>query len=130
MASGPAAVGVPHPDKGFPILTLGLLVALPSGGIDVIREDPRGCVLTVWLQPRASRNEVAGVHGEALRIRLTAPPVAGRANKALGSFLGELFAVPPGAVEILSGHHGRRKAVLIRGLAPQEAEARLKLTDR
>ncbi len=95
----------------------------------VVREDPRGCILAVWLQPRASKNEVLGVHGEALRIRLTAPPVHGRANKALSFFLGELLGVVPAAVEILSGRTGRRKTVLIRGLGLQEARERLKLTD-
>lgn len=96
----------------------------------VIREDPRGCVLAVWLQPRASKNELAGLHGDALRIRITAPPVNGRANKALGSFLGGVLGVSPGAVEILSGHGGRRKTVLVRGLGAEEARQRLKLTDR
>lgn len=96
----------------------------------VIREDPRGCVLAVWLQPRASTNEITGVHGESLRIRITAPPVEGRANKALSSFLGEIFGVGPAAVEVLSGHTGRRKTVLIRGIGVGEARRLLKLTEQ
>ncbi len=94
----------------------------------VIRNDPRGCVLSVWLQPRASRNEITGVHREALRVQVTAAPVEGRANKALCSFLAGLLDVAPATVRVLSGHTGRRKTVLVEGLSVDEARRRLRLT--
>ncbi|MEW6459108.1 MAG: DUF167 domain-containing protein [Bacillota bacterium] len=93
----------------------------------VIRNDPRGCVLSVRLQPRASKNEIAGVHSGALRIRITAPPVEGRANEALCYFLADLLEVAPVAVRVLFGRTGRRKAVLVEGLSADEVRHRLRL---
>lgn len=69
------------------------------------------------------------MHGDALRVRVNAPPVNGRANRALCSFLAELVGVPLAAVHIVSGHTGRRKAVFIAGIDAQEARRCLKLTD-
>lgn len=71
----------------------------------------------VFIQPRASRNEVAGRHGDALRIRVAAPPVDGAANEALCRFIAGLCRVPVSAVAIEKGVSGRRKIVCIRGLA-------------
>lgn len=93
-----------------------------------VRRDPRGCVLSVRLQPRASKNEYTGVHREALRVRVTAPPVEGRANAALCFFLADLLAVAPARVRVLSGRTGRRKQVLVEGLGADEARRRLQLT--
>jgi uncharacterized protein (TIGR00251 family) len=70
----------------------------------------------VRVQPRASTTEVAGVHGEALKIRLSAPPVDGAANAALIEFLSKLFAVPRRAVMILAGESSRLKLVEIEGI--------------
>jgi uncharacterized protein (TIGR00251 family) len=77
-----------------------------------------GIVLNVHLQPRASKNEVCGVHGDALKIRLTAPPVDGAANKLCREFLAGLFGVPKSAVEIISGDTSRHKRVRIAGGDP------------
>ncbi|MFZ5724305.1 MAG: DUF167 family protein [Pseudomonadota bacterium] len=71
-------------------------------------------LLAVYLQPRASRDEIAGPHGDALRIRVAAPPVDGEANAALCGFLAGLFGVARSAVNVESGHTGRRKTVRIR----------------
>lgn len=71
-------------------------------------------ILELHVQPRASRDEVAGVHGERLKIRLTAPPVGGRANTQLVRFLAGSFRVPTTAVSIESGASGRDKRVAIR----------------
>lgn len=72
-------------------------------------------LLAVYIQPRASRDEIAGTHGDALRIRITAPPVDGAANTALCRFLADLFDVPRSAISVESGETGRRKTVRIRG---------------
>jgi uncharacterized protein len=80
----------------------------------------------VRVQPRASRTEVAGPYGgDAVRIRLTAPPVDGAANAALIGFLAERLGVPRSAVRIEGGAAGRSKVVTIDGIDPDTATRRL-----
>ncbi len=71
--------------------------------------------LTLHIQPGAKRSELAGLHGEALKIRLAAPPVEGRANEALLKFVAELFGVPVRQVELKQGGQSRHKVVAITG---------------
>ncbi|RJQ28674.1 MAG: YggU family protein [Peptococcaceae bacterium] len=78
-----------------------------------IREDKEGVVFKVRVQPRASRNELAGSFDGALRVRLTAPPVDGAANEACRTFLAERLGVPRSRVEVVSGHTGRNKLVRV-----------------
>lgn len=80
-----------------------------------LRSTPDGVVLTVRVIPRAAREQVAGLHGDALKIRLPAPPVEGKANAALIRFLSDRLDVPANRVSILSGETGRNKRVLVRG---------------
>ncbi|HHM05537.1 MAG TPA: YggU family protein [Gammaproteobacteria bacterium] len=70
-------------------------------------------ILNLQVQPRASRNEFAGVHGTRLRLRLTAPPVDGAANAALLRFLAGTFGVAKSKVSLLKGTAGRAKQVSI-----------------
>lgn len=70
----------------------------------------------VRVQPRASRSEVVGLHGDALRVRLAAPPVDGAANEALVRLLAELLGVPRRAVRIEGGHASRGKLVEVDGV--------------
>lgn len=70
-------------------------------------------ILRVRVQPRASRDEVCGLQGEALKIRITAPPVDGKANAHLIRFLAREFGVAKSAVELLSGETGRDKRLRI-----------------
>lgn len=69
------------------------------------------------VQPRASRTEYAGLHGDALKFRVAAPPVEGAANKELCRFLAGAFGLPLSSVEIGSGAAGRRKRILLRGVS-------------
>ena len=87
-----------------------------------IKEDAlRGTVsFPVRVQPRASKDEVAGVMDGALKIRLCAPPLENRANEALVEFLSDLLATSKSAVRIQSGEHGRNKRVEIRGVTRQQ----------
>lgn len=71
--------------------------------------------LTLHVQPGAKRSEIAGLHGEALKIRLAAPPVEGRANEALLKFIAELFGVPLRQVELRQGGQSRHKVVAVTG---------------
>jgi uncharacterized protein (TIGR00251 family) len=77
------------------------------------------------VQPRASRTEVAGVLGDQLRVRLTAPPVDGAANEALVRFLAERLGVPRSAVRLVGGETGRSKVVAVDGIGVSEARALL-----
>jgi uncharacterized protein len=70
----------------------------------------------VRVQPRASSNEVAGVYGDALKVRLTAPPVDGAANERLVDFLADVFVVGRQSVRILTGATSRSKTVEIEGI--------------
>ncbi|HEX5363787.1 MAG TPA: DUF167 family protein [Gallionella sp.] len=71
--------------------------------------------LTLHIQPGAKRSELAGLHGEALKIRLAAPPVEGRANEALLKFIAKLFEVPVRQVELKQGGQSRHKVIAITG---------------
>jgi uncharacterized protein len=84
--------------------------------------------VTVRATPRASRNEITGIVENALRIRLQAPPVDGKANKALVEFLAETLDVPRSALALIAGETGRVKRILIVGLA--EAVVRERLAGR
>lgn len=72
--------------------------------------------MTVRVQPRASDNRIAGVHGEALKVRLTAPPVDGAANEALVELLAGTFGIPIRAVTIVAGMSSRTKVVELEGV--------------
>lgn len=78
------------------------------------RLDGEDLVLQCHIQPGAKRSELAGEHGDRLKIRLQAPPVDGKANAELVRFLSKLFAVPRHAVQIESGDLSRQKRVRIR----------------
>lgn len=95
-----------------------------------LRSAEGGSVLAVWIQPRAARDEVVGVQGDALKIRLCAPPVDGQANDALVRLLAKRLDLPRAAVTLATGHTGRRKTLRLDGLAPQEVARRLDLEER
>ncbi len=92
-----------------------------------LRDHPEGVVLAIKVQPRASRNEIVGVLGEELKIKVTAPPVDSAANEALLRFLAETLDCPRGAVRLLRGNTSRRKTILIQGMKPPSVLARLGL---
>ena len=74
-------------------------------------------LLQLHIQPGASHSEIVGLHGDALKIRLAAPPVEGRANEALLRYLADLFEVPLRQVALRAGARGRKKRVAILGSA-------------
>ena len=77
------------------------------------REEDGAVVLVLHVQPGAKRTEVAGVHGDAVKIRLAAPPVDGKANAELARFLAAEFGVPAARVTFVRGSAARRKTVRI-----------------
>ena len=82
-------------------------------------------IMSIKVQPRASKDEVAGEMGGALKVRLRAPAVEDRANEALVEFLAQLLKTPKSAVRILSGDRSRTKRIEIRGVTRQQIEALL-----
>jgi uncharacterized protein len=89
--------------------------------LEISENAARGTVsLNVRVQPRASKDEIAGALGGALKIRLCAPAIENRANEALVAFLSDLLKTPKSAVRIQSGVHGRNKRVEIRGVTRQQ----------
>lgn len=92
--------------------------------VDWLREAGAAITLTLHVQPGAKRTEVAGVHGDALKIRLAAPPIDGRANAALLDFVAQRLDLARSAVELKSGQTSRRKVLLVAG-APADTVRRL-----
>ena len=82
-------------------------------------------LLAIHVQPRARRTEVVGLHGDAVKVRLAAPPVDGAANDELVRFLAERLGVARAAVEIVGGATGRRKMVRVAGIDAERVKARL-----
>lgn len=93
-------------------------------GIQVNNNDG-AAIFTVRVQPRASRDELAGVIAGAMKVRLRAPALENRANDALVEFLADLFGMTKSAVTILSGHRSRIKRVEVRGVTEQQILNRL-----
>ena len=83
---------------------------------EVVQEGPEGAILTVYVQPKAARTEYVGIHGDALKFRVAAPPVEGAANDALCRFLAEQFNLTRIAVVVRSGESSRRKRVFLKGV--------------
>ena len=90
-----------------------------------IRDTDRGATFAIRVQPRASRNAVAGEMGDALKLALTAPTVEGKANEACVEFLANLLKVPRSSVTIASGESSRNKVIRITGLSAGQVEQRL-----
>jgi uncharacterized protein (TIGR00251 family) len=88
---------------------------------EILENTAAGTVsLAVRVQPRASKDEIAGVINGALKIRLQAPAVENRANEALVEFLAHLLKTPKSAVRILAGDRSRTKRIEIRGVTRQQ----------
>jgi uncharacterized protein (TIGR00251 family) len=84
------------------------------------QEKDGGVILSVRVQPRASKDEIAGEMDGALKVRLRAPAVEGRANEALVEFVAHLLKSPRSAVRILSGERSRTKRIEINGVTRQQ----------
>ena len=95
-----------------------------------VRSGHDGACLSLRVVPRADRDAVQGVQGNALKIRLRAPPVDNKANEALVQFLAGQLDVPRRCVRLVAGAAGRNKQVLVSGLDEQEIARRLGLAAR
>lgn len=90
-----------------------------------ITQSGRTARFSVLVQPRAARSEVVGEHGDALKIRIAAPPVEGAANEELVRFLAKRLKVPASSVRVAAGERGRRKIVEIDGASSDQIVALL-----
>ncbi|MFZ0492315.1 MAG: DUF167 domain-containing protein [Acidimicrobiia bacterium] len=90
-----------------------------------LKAHPEGTEVLVWVVPGASRTEITGVHDGAIRIRVTAPPEGGRANKAVVEILAAAAGAP---ARLVSGAASRRKRILLEGLTEQQARVALGLS--
>ena len=77
-----------------------------------LQENLQGIIFKVFVQPKSSKNMITGAYGDAIRIKLTAPPVDGAANKMCIKFLAKCLKVPKTSLEIISGHTSRTKCLL------------------
>ncbi len=80
---------------------------------DFHRWDGDDLIVSIRIQPRASRDEIVGPYGDSLKVRITAPPVDGKANAHLIKYLAKAFGVPRAGVSLLSGDTGRDKRLRI-----------------
>ncbi len=92
-----------------------------------IQETPEGVIFKVIVQPRGSKNEIVGLQGDALKIRLTAPPVEGAANKMCIEFLAKSLKVRKSDVEIVRGQGSRTKKMLVRSARRKKIESLIKV---
>jgi uncharacterized protein len=90
-----------------------------------LRRHRDGVTIDLHVQPRASKNEIVGVQGEELKVRLTSPPVEGAANRLCVEFIAKRLGIAKGAVELISGDKSRHKRLLIRGVGAEEVRRAL-----
>ena len=77
-------------------------------------------ILDLYVQPKASRSRIVGLHDKAIKLAITAPPVDGRANVEATAFMAKLLKVPKSSIKIISGLQGRRKRLLVSGLSEKD----------
>ncbi|HMK76382.1 MAG TPA: DUF167 domain-containing protein [Thermodesulfobacteriota bacterium] len=77
-------------------------------------------IFKVYVQPKSSKNEVVGPYRDGIKVKVTAPPVEGKANECLIRFLAKEFGISPSSIEMIKGHHGREKTLKISGNVNQE----------
>ena len=91
-----------------------------------IQSTPTGDVrISIYVQPRASRTEIVGLHGDAIKLRIAAPPVDGEANDEVVRFLAKTLGVPASSVSVVSGSSSRRKIIEVSGVTSTQAEEQL-----
>jgi hypothetical protein len=95
----------------------------------LIQAHPDGLSFKIHVQPKSSRNRIVGLHGEALKLKLTAPPVEGAANKACLEVLAHAIEVPKSHLEIAAGQSSRLKKIFIRCNSSEAIRIRRRLEE-
>ena|SRR5437660_10591417 len=91
-----------------------------------VQQTAKGVTFAVKVHPRARKNAITGIVGDALKLDLIAPPVEGRANQAVIEFFAEVFEIPRSSVTIASGETSRQKVICISGVAIENVRQHLK----
>jgi uncharacterized protein (TIGR00251 family) len=86
---------------------------------DFVQPHDNGCIVDVFVQPRGAKDAIVGLHGAALKVKVTAPPVEGRANRAVEDLLARVLRVPRRDVSVVAGQASRRKRVHVSGMGPE-----------
>lgn len=82
-------------------------------------------IFNVWVQPKASRSEITGLYGEALKIKVMSPPVEGKANQECLRFLASFFDIKVSQIKLVSGENSRSKRIAVCGVLYDEAMSKL-----
>jgi uncharacterized protein (TIGR00251 family) len=82
-------------------------------------------IIKIYLQTKASKNEIVGSYRDGIKVKVTAPPVEGKANDTLIRFLAKELGISPSSIEIVKGHHSREKTLKISGNLDQELMKKL-----
>jgi uncharacterized protein len=90
-----------------------------------IRDTGAGATFSIRVHPRAKKDAITGVIGDALKVAVTAPPVEGKANEACVRFFAELLRVPRSSVTIAAGRSSRNKVIQVAGLSGSDVRSRL-----
>jgi hypothetical protein len=85
----------------------------------------KGVLIDIHVQPRASRNELVGLQGDCLKVRLTSPPVEGAANKLCREFFAKCLGVAKSRITLVAGQKSRHKRLLIEGISLDDARKKL-----
>lgn len=96
---------------------------------DYLIPSSEGVILHLNVLPRSSRNQLAGSHNGELKLKLTAPPVDGAANRNCCDYLSRLLQISAGSIEILAGANSRHKKLFIRGVTSADVKKRLAIND-
>jgi uncharacterized protein (TIGR00251 family) len=104
------------------------MISEPGSDCLNIIDTAEGVIFSVHVQPRASRNEIVGLHGTELKLRLTSPPVDDAANRLCIEFLAKNLGVAKSRVSINSGYKSRHKTVLVQGVTSAAVIALIRTT--
>jgi uncharacterized protein len=85
-----------------------------------VRPAQGGATIEAFVRPRAAKDGLAGVHGTGLRVKVKAPPVEGRANRAVEKLFADLLGLPRSAVEVVTGELSRHKTIRVSGMSPED----------
>jgi len=88
-----------------------------------IKETKDGVIFNIKVVPRSSRSELTGIQEDALKLKITAPPVEGKANEECIKFLADKLGVKKSRVAIIAGHKSKRKTIIVSGLKSKDIES-------
>lgn len=92
-----------------------------------LKEEKNTVILKVKLVPKSSIDEITGVYGDALKIKIKAPPVEGKANKACCNYLAKIIGIPPKNISVIKGHKSKEKLICIENINSKIIKEKIKI---